>query len=168
MHQLTELVCGISVIVPGTIYLCVHVVDQRSLRADSYLQKARNAFVADYLEMKNVTLAHWTTLSKEEQDHHSADLEDRFRGSFFDYCQGVEWSRHAVGPNDAWIHLEGMAAWHVSAAMAALKSKRSTSSGSSPLFSPGRKTGIDNRLAPPFDPVKDAADSYNSASKVLE
>jgi hypothetical protein len=41
---------------------------------------------------------------------------------FFQYTRDNAWKQVAAGPTENWIHIEGMAAWQIKAALTAIES----------------------------------------------
>lgn len=84
-------------------------------------QRARNEFVKDQLTTIGVTEKELRQLMDIQRYRLVARLEEAFIASFFDYSRDHDWMQDAVGENRDWIMVNGMAAWHIRAALIDLK-----------------------------------------------
>lgn len=125
-------------------------------------QVARNEFARKRLHLEGYATLEYKALPRESKRFVAKKIAAVFvddKDGFFQYTRDNYWMQDAVGDQDGWIKIEGMATWHVSAALLALEVERNRSY--TPPFSPGltvTSTGATpSYVVTPFDPVRDSA-----------
>jgi hypothetical protein len=82
---------------------------------------ARKDFIRKRLHDDGYTYKEYKTLPDPKRRYYCDKLKSAFISGFFEYTRDGDWMEEAVGNQDEWIKIEGMAAWHVNGALAALK-----------------------------------------------